>query len=57
MNYLGELLELNTQIEERLKQMNSYKQQLSDEKIWKVRVSDLLTTSYEQDILELTNLC
>ena len=31
--------------------MHNYKQQLSDEKVWKVRVSDLLTTSYEQDIL------
>ena len=37
--------------------MNEYKMQLEDERIWRQRASDLLTTSYEEDILELSKLC
>ena len=34
-----------------------YKRQLEDEHVWRQRASDLLTTTYEEDILELTKLC
>ena len=37
--------------------MNEYKMQLEDERIWRQRASDLLTTSYEEDILDLSKLC
>ena len=51
------MFELSTQLEERTKQMNEYKVQLEDERNWRRRASDLLSTSYEEDILELSKLC
>lgn len=37
--------------------MKSYKFQIQDESNWKKRASDLLTANYEEDVLNLSNLC
>ena len=51
IEYLGELFELMTRIEERKKDMIQHKIYLDDESNWKKRASELLTSRCEEDIL------
>lgn len=37
--------------------MGSYRQDLDDDRQWKNRASDLLTSNYEADLLELSKMC
>lgn len=54
---MGDLFELSTQVEQRIQQMREYRKQIADEHNWKKRASDLLIANYEQNIIELSNLC
>lgn len=51
------MYELNTQIDERYKQIQVFKNELDSERMWKNRASDLLTSTYEADFIELSKLC
>lgn len=37
--------------------MGGYRQDLDDDKNWKNRASDLLTSNYEGDLMELSKMC
>lgn len=54
---MGEIFELKTQVEGRLWQMSRFRSEIEKDSAWKARASDLLTSNYESDIMELSRLC